>query len=100
MNPEKETALASIKYWFKNLLSLLNKIWDKTKQISEIKITETIFAIKSLKLLLRILYELKNSIGMKSIKIEINKLIRDQNRPWPLQSIRFFSEIPEASVNK
>ncbi len=62
--------------------------------------TDTTFVNKFLNDLFSIKYMLKNSIGINKTNIEINKVIKDQKRPCPLQLIKACSTKPEDSKNR
>ena len=62
--------------------------------------TETIFVSKFLNELFSIKYSLKNSTGKNKINKETNKVINDQNKPWPVHEIKTWFTKPEDSKNK
>ena len=62
--------------------------------------TDIIFVNKFLNDLFSIKYSLKNSTGINKTNKEINNVINDQKRPWPLQLTKACSTEPEDSKNK
>ena len=63
------------------------KNWKKISDKREVKITITIFIIKSLKTKLYILNTFKNSMGTNKTNNAIQNRIKNQNKPWAFHVI-------------
>ena len=98
MNPEKDIAFPISTTSFVTELIGLRKNWKTIRNKSDIDIAIIIFIIKSLNDKLYNLNIFKNSIGMNNIKIEAQKSIKNQNKPWAFQVIIFLSIIPTDSI--
>ena len=73
------------------------KIWNRTRNIIEIKIVNKIFDISSIKVLFTNLKKLRNSIGKNNINNEAKNRIKAQKSPWPDQDDKLFEEYPKLS---
>ena len=100
INPENDTALAITKYSDKKTFWFLSNTWKTTKQSKDTKITDTIFVNKFLNYLFSMKYSLKNSTCINKTNNEINNVIKDQKRPWPLQLMKAWSTKPDDSKNR
>ena len=81
INPAKEVALNKSPTSWKILKEFGIKIWNRTRNIIEIKIVNKIFDISSINVLFTNLKKLRNSIGKNNINKEAKNRIKAQKSP-------------------
>ena len=100
INPENEIALPMLTRSMMIRLEGFRKNWKKISDKREVKITITIFIIKSLKTRLYILNTFKNSMGTNKTNNAIQNRIKNQNKPCAFHVIVFLSTRPVDSRSK
>lgn len=87
IKPEKDIALVIVLIWYATPL-FSRRIWKANKVTSDMTITNKIFAIKFLKLVLSIEIFLMNSTGMNKTNIAENITMKNQNSVSPDQVVK------------